>query len=218
MVSGDWTNDRFTYDKHKEQCRATFNSESAVKTSVAPKPSVATSKTLVHTPKPPTTPATSGITKTFVCRHCHEDVIAPVITIREGHQIGDFSKHNITCRGARTYVKFYCVNCGIGVTNMDQFHAEHRQACQKEASKIGNFLAFDKTTGLRIGESTEEMPPMAPRAMQGRTDGGRASKPPAKDSTPKGLRATREVSAPRGRGAAPPSPQQPQWEGNVIKY
>ncbi|KAH4807429.1 hypothetical protein HBI82_180880 [Parastagonospora nodorum] len=230
MVSGDWTNDRFTYDKHKEQCRTIFKPESAVKAPVIPKPSAATSKTLVHIPKPPTTPTTSGTTKTFVCRHCHEDVIAPVITVREGHQIGDFSKHNITCRGARTYVKFYCVNCGMGVTNTDQFHAEHRQACQKEASKIGNFRAFDKTTGLRIGESTEGLPPMAPRVMLGRTDGSRSSKPPTKGrgpmlgsrhstpvkiATPEGSQAEREA---RGRGAASSSPLQPQWEGNVIRY
>lgn len=233
MVPGDWTNNRFSYDKHKELCRTTFKPKPEVKTPATPKPTAATSKTPARTPKSPATPATSETTKTFVCRHCHEDVIAPVINTREGHQIGDFSKHNITCRSERTYIKFHCVNCGMGVTNTDQFHAEHRATCQKETSKTGNFRAFDMKIGLRIGESTEGLPPMTPRAMMGRTDGGRVTKAPAKvrgpmpgsqhstpvkGSTTKKPRAEREASVPRGRGGASSSPAQPQWEGKVIKY
>jgi len=245
MVSGDWTSNRFSYDKHKELCRTTFKPKPEVKIPATPKPTAATSNTPTRTPKPPTTTTTGRTTKTFVCRHCHEDVTAPVITIREGHQIGDFSKHNITCRSERTHVKFYCVNCGMGVTNTDQFHAEHRAACQKEASKIGNFRAFDMKTGLRIGESTEGLPPIAPRAMVGRTDGVRVTKAPAKargpihrsqHSTPvKGrgpmlgsqpstpAKASKPKAPPaehetRDREGASSSPAQPQWEGKVTKY
>jgi hypothetical protein len=87
-----------------------------------------------------------------ICKFCHEKTPAPLISTPEG-RIHDFSKHNTTCpaKAEEKTVHFHCKNCGMGVTDKNDFFKNHKKSCDAKASANGMWYIYDGNTGAFVG-------------------------------------------------------------------
>jgi predicted nucleic acid-binding Zn-ribbon protein len=99
-----------------------------------------------------------------ICKFCHEKTPAPLISTPEG-RIHDFSKHNTTCptKAEEKTVHFHCKNCGMGVTDKNDFFKNHKKSCDAKASANGMWYIYDGNTGAFVGPQpampTQTTPP-----------------------------------------------------------
>jgi hypothetical protein len=172
-----------------------------------------------------------------ICKFCHEKTPAPLISTPEG-RIHDFSKHNTTCpaKAEEKTVHFHCKNCGMGVTDKNDFFKNHKKSCDAKASANGMWYIYDGNTGASVGPQpampTQTTTPKTatPHGTMANFGKQSASATSSSRTPPTGQRGGK-APAPGRRPAlplfgscgshSPTTPQvtaSPSWQGNVTNY